>query len=651
MSETSTRPQKYILALLLGAALCVTGCATTAKSVTTSSIKTSAAPQSYTAQAPEGTVLAVVRYPAFVDAEAADLFYQSFATQSIGGNTGKFDMGSPEVEGLADSVILKSNYFALSLYKELAAKLPDHSVLLSPHVIKKTTDGKLTSEPMTQAESLANVVSIDFVSYTFPDTSKMMGSEPLTFGDLVTPLVVVKTDYRAAVATQGLLLASQPLIPFAAGNGRSEVSSSLESLQKGRLTPQSSELDFISFLNGDAAFGVDEKPLQNLDSVNAVRGYPIEKIQLDTTALKDLDLGDVGVTDPLKNSFSEAFADQIIGIINRTDINKAAMAGQAAAIAQFDESLAALTLVGSDDPAYQARLRYAERLLEAEKKYLSVQSLRLFDGVHNGEMGAQVRDMLMAEYKILEQRRSLARQQNAAMAMAILGAVAAGGMIANEDDSQNGVGYGEQLAIEALIQGAVFAGTQAYTINQRSKTVGGNYLASIIPALDEQTTVQVSLIDSNETITAIRYEDLKSKLQALYTNNQRALDTVATRCAFTETGTAKTGTWLGECNGGYGEGSGVGVLRNDDGTSVEYFGYAKAGQPFGPGYMIFHMLNESFSLEGNFTQGLADGTMRLSKSGQSDTLRLYQAGNDTGNAPRGSFVNSPFNIAAAAEIN
>lgn len=631
--------RKFILTLMLGSSLCATGCATTAKGVSASSMKSSAVATPYRASVPEGTTLAVVRYPAHVDTDAQDAFYEAFGKNAVGGRMSRYNAASPEVQGLADSIILKSNYFALSLYKELAEKLPEHSVLLSPHLIKKGADGKLTSEPMTQAESLANVVTVDFVSYTFPDSKKMMGKEPLTFGDLVTPLVTVKTDYRAAVPTQGLLLASRPLIPHAAKNGRDDVTETMTAMQNGRLAAPIPELDFVAFLNGDANFMVAQKPLTRRGDVNAVRSYGVEKVKLDGKALNALKTGEIGVIDPLENTFSNAFANQIVGIINETDTDKAAMAGRAAAISQFDESLAALTLVGSDDPAYATRLRYAERLLAAEKNYLSVQSLRLFDGVHNGEMGAQVRDMLKAEYDILQQRRSLARKQNAATALAILGAVAAGGAIASQDEDTS---FGERLAIETLIQGAIFAGTQAYSINKRSKIVGGNYLASVAPALEEQQSVQVSLIDSNETITAIRFEDLKEKLQALYANNQRSLDTVATRCAYNHDGNTKLGTWMGVCEGGLASGSGVGVLRKANGSSIEYYGYAQNGQASGPGYMIHHDADQSYAIEGNFSNGLANGVMRVSKSGQADKFRNYQDGQDIGAASSSEAVNSPF---------
>ena len=637
--------KKISTLLLVGTACLSSACATTAKGVSQSSFTKIQNNQTLNVSAPKGTVLAVVRYPAFVDDAAKDAYYKAFNEKAIGGSPVS-SSGSPEMQALADSVVLKSNYFALSVFKELAAKLPEHSVLLSPHKIELDSAGGLTSSPMTQAENLPNVVSVDFTSYTFPDSKKMMGKAPLTFGDLITPLLTVRTNHHASVPTHGLLMASAPLLSGASGNGRTAVSSNLQNLQKGALKPSVKPLDFIAHLTGKSPMPIASKSFDSRMSGNSVVRYPVEKIKLDKTAIQSLKSNNAASVDPINTVFSKSFANQIVSVINTIDIDKATLVGRAAAISQFDESLAALTLVGGQDADYQARLRYAERLLEAEQKYLSVQSLRLFDGVQNGEIGAQVRDMIVAEHKILQERRKLAKQQNTATALAILGAVAAGATIANESKSERGVSYGESLAINTMIQGAIFAGQQAYSKSRQSRSVGNNYLSSIVPALEEQTSVQVNLIDSNETITAIRYEDLKAKLQTLYNEKQRSLDSTATRCAFTYKGQSKSGTWLGECENGLANGSGVGVLKETNGSDIEYYGYAQNGKPEGAGYLLVHKSNGSEALEGQFSQGKANGVMRLSMAGRPDQIRRFSQGQNMGEAPAGIAPLSPFNAAS-----
>jgi len=629
-------------AALLGLATVATGCASTATGISQSRLNAVTTPQSLTAEAPRGTVMAVVRYPAFIDTAAQDKFYDLYGRRTIGATPSSNDAGAGEVQGIADIMILKSNYFALSLFKELAERMPEHSVLLSPHAIKLDANGQLTSEPMTQAEALPNIVSIDFSAYTFPDAKRMLDGELVSFGDIVTPLVTIRSDHRASATTQGVLLTTRPILRGAVANGRQTMAQSLVNIEKGKLDGNIPELDFITHLKNTVPVRVVSQNLTSRTVQNTLSTVPVEKIRLDSAKIENLNTTDGALIDPLEEKYSSALANQVVGMINELDIKKASMVDNAGAIAQFDESLAALTLIGSDDLDYQTRIRYAERLLEAEQKYLSVQSLRLFDGVYNGEIGAQVRDIIQAEYEVLEKQRDLVRKQNLSTGLAILATVAAGAAIASESKSDSNTTFGEQLAINALIQGAIFSGTQAFSYKRRADLVSANYFSSIIPALEEQISVQVDLIDSNETITAIRFEDLRAKLQTLYDEKQRSLDTIATRCGYTHDGTQTSGTWMGVCANGLGNGAGVGVLRNADGSAVEYYGYAENGQPQGPGYLVVHGLTGSYTLEGQFQNGQANGVMRVSNPGKADALRLYQAGQDVGRAPKGQGVISPF---------
>jgi hypothetical protein len=177
----------------------------------------------------------------------------------------------------------------------------------------------------------------------------------------------------------------------------------------------------------------------------------------------------------------------------------------------------------------------------------------------------------------------------------------------------------------------MIAGQEAISLNKRSKAIGTNYLSSIVPALEQQTSVTVDFLDSSETITAIRYEDLKTKLQGLYSSRQRSLDTVASKCAF-GADAVTSGTWMGVCNGGKANGSGVGAFKNAQGAPVEYYGYAQNGLPNGSGLMLVHEASGSYALEGNFVNGLADGPVRVSKAGEKDKFRSYSAGRDVGSS-------------------
>lgn len=622
----------------IATALSLSACAGTATGKSRSALITDLPSPDLQQTAPAGTSLVVIRYPAVVETEAQVTYRSNYLRTPIGGRANG-SIQNQDAQAIADGAIVKSNYFALSLYKELVERLPDHSVLLSPHAIGLSEDNTLTSKPITEAENIPSVLTLDFATYSFPDPQKMMSSEPLTFGDLITPLVTVRTDHRASAATQGVLLASRPLLGFAGGSAQKSVQSSLASMQDGKFGIDSPELDFVSYISADTVVDLQTKPLGATGSTKATRIYPVEKIVLDREALNSLATDDSGAVDPLEDVFSSALADQVVGILNRTDMTKASMMARAASVSQFDPGLAALTLTGLQDEDFQARMRYTERLLQAEQRYLSVQSLRIFDGIHNGEMGAQVRDMLTAEYEVIQERRKLARQQNTATALAVLGAVAAG---AAATQTGNNTNLGELILVNTIANAAIFSASQAFALNRQSAAIGANYLTSIVPALEEQVSVQVNLIDSNETITAIRFEDLRAKLQELYSENQRAIETIGTSCGYKHDHSESAGVWLGECEEGVAAGTGVGVIQYDDGTSVEYYGTALNGQPNGAGYLIRHGEVGSSSLEGNFVNGLPDGVIKVSSAGNADTLRLYEAGKDIGRAPSDSGAPTPF---------
>ncbi|MEO0467311.1 MAG: hypothetical protein AAF216_12280 [Pseudomonadota bacterium] len=623
-------------AKLAGVALAGTllaGCAQTAVGARTSAVAMPEGMVSFQNEAPMSGAMVVVRYPASLDPQAEDAYYTAFARTPIGGSASSGLVGSPEARQVADGMVVKSSYFALSLYKELAERLPEQTVLLSPHQLTLDASGKLTSEPMTDAESLPNVLTVDFSTYSFPDPEKMMSSEPLTFGDLITPLVVVHADHRSMAPTHGVLMASSPLMRHAGGEAREEAAGSIYDLQQGLFTTQRRPLDFVAFLNREGDVAPPTQGLTVNGDINAAQTYPLEKFVMNRAVLARMEQTGAVDIDPLETAFSAPLAQRIVDIANDIEPEKAAMVQRAAAVARFDPGIAALSLVGLADDDVRTRFRYAERLLSAERKFLAVQSEKIYEGIHEGEMGQQVRELIAAEYDVINQRREIARQQNAATAAAILGAVAAGAVAAGSDGD-----VGDYLAADLLADLAVVAAAQAFSLNSQSKQVGSVFLESVVPALEEQIEIQVNLIDSNETITAIRFEDFQEILQDRYASSHRAIDTVATRCAFTGAGSEPRGTWQGECDGGLANGAGVGVIQLESGTTMEYFGSALNGQPSGVGYAIYHTGGETWSAEGVFANGQPDGAVRVARGGRADEIREFDGGRDAGPAMPGARV-------------
>ncbi|MEM6497440.1 MAG: hypothetical protein AAF709_12020 [Pseudomonadota bacterium] len=597
---------------------------------------------SVTPEPPPGATLIIVRYPAAVDPDAQAPWQDAYLASSGRSD----DASNPDARAYIDVQTLKSSYFALSVYKELSRRLPDHSVLLSPHLIKLDPEGQLTSEPMTAAESLPTVLKVDFATFADPDPEQIMKAKKTTFGDLITPYVVVRADPRAAPSTKGVLLTSAPLSGAALQTGTDRMEASMTAFLNGRFESDVPPLALVNYVAGDVRRGLASEMLNSGDFDNAAHLYPVEALRLSRSQLDLIDTSNGGDLDPLAEPFSSAFALRIIALLDDIDLQKAAMVQRAAAIEDYDPALAPLSFAGLASTDYLARVRYVDRLLEAERKYLSVQSLRLYDGIQNGEMGAQVRDMLAAETEIIDERRDLARQQNMATAAAVLAGVAAVGVASNSGDN---VGLDELIAVNLLTDLTLLAGVQAWQLRQQSLAVGSNYLGAIAPALDEQVEVQDDLLDSSETITAVRFEDLQGKLQTLYNERQRALDVEGSSCAYKPNGDdGEIGRWNGVCANGVANGPGVGVVQREDGSSQQYFGEALDGRPHGRGYLIMADDSGAWGMEGRFFEGQADGIMRVNRAGRPDAIRTYSAGRDSGPAPYGAKVETLFSPQSGA---
>ncbi|MEL7231415.1 MAG: hypothetical protein AAGJ85_02770, partial [Pseudomonadota bacterium] len=270
---------------LVGILLFSAGCASTAVGVNTSSIKQNMPVQPMvTPEPPPGSTLIIVRYPAAVDPDAKDAWQDGYLAAA-----GRSGVGSnPDARAYIDVQTIKSSYFALSVYKELSRRLPDHSVLLSPHVIKLDGDGRLTSEPMTSAESLPSVLKVDFATFTDPDPEQIMKARNVSFGDLITPVVAVRADPRAAPSTKGVLMTSTPLSGAALSNGAERMEASMAAILNGRFESDVPPLALVSYVAGDVDRGLASELLNGGEFDNAAQLYPVEALRLSRSELAQM---------------------------------------------------------------------------------------------------------------------------------------------------------------------------------------------------------------------------------------------------------------------------------------------------------------------------------------------------------------------------
>jgi len=612
------------------------GCASTARGLKQSVYQPHENLQLVDGGQSEADASVVIRYPAMVDRDAEMDFFDAFAAHPIGGSIKESD---PNSDRVAEALIAKSNYYAMSLFRELQAMLPEHSVLLSPHFIFRNEQGVLSSKPLLASEQIPSVLTIDFATYTFPDTSKLMDAPPLTFGDLVTPLFVLHSDHWLMPPTHGLLLSSEPLMATA----WQQSSKQAEALFASRLAMEPADhqrpLDFVTFLADGEPTSLLDLPLKAAgparQDVAAVERYPLEKIRMQSELVANLE-NDFSL-DPFAEDFVKGAAGRVVQALNATDHDRATFFSRQTALASFDPELAKAFLMRSADASVQARVQLAESLLAAERKFLARQSMAIYDGTYGGAYGDEMRRMIAAEYRMLEDRRELARQQNISTALAIVamaGAVYAG---SQAGDSGNWGSYNNwRFLTNALALSSIWAVNVAMNRHAESKTVGENFLMQMAPALNQQSSVQVELLESNEQITASNFAEFRSQTMALYQNYARSMTvSLSSQCQFLHPQASQSGTWYGACESGVAEGLGYGLVRTDEGREIEYLGSAHLGLAQGLGALIERSPGGSIGanyFEGQFAQGKPHGIVRLEQPGRKTETRKFNLGRDAGPA-------------------
>lgn len=635
------RNRLRILAAIACAAL-LTACAGTARGVKQSVYQADPALEVLDDGRSEADAMVVIRYPAVVDEDALATYYRNFEQHAIGGTVDREPSQAMNIDRVAQSIITKSNFYAMSLYRELRDRLPENAVLLSPHVIELDENRRLTSRALLAAERVPSVVTIDFSVYSFPDPSEMMNSPPLTFGDIVTPLFVIHANRWARASTHGLLLASEPIVDASWLLSREQAEAQVEALRERR-PPPPRPLDFVRFLDrGNLSFKdlPLKSPGESRREVAAVEVHPLEKIHMDPELMVRMQR-EPGF-DPFAEEFVKGAATRIVTSLNVADHDRATFFERQAALAEFDPDLGLAFLSRSSAEALRARRQMGEALLRAERTFLSAQAAALYEGAWEGVFGDQMRQMIGAEFEMLEERRDLAVKQNWGTAIAIL--AMAGAAYAGSDLDSSNFFHSSTFGNLAIL-GSLWAMNTAFSSNAQSRMVGENFLVQMAPAINRQISVQVEWLDSTEEITARDFAEFREKTLALYQNRVRGVDTEFDRnCLFRHPALGTTGNWFGPCEDGQAGGGGYGVVVDEAGNTVEYLGSASAGLADGTGAMIFRATGGAGAVyyEGGFEAGQPHGVVWVEQAGRKPRVREFVEGRDRGSADIGQWRSLAF---------
>jgi hypothetical protein len=314
------------------------------------------------------------------------------------------------------------------------------------------------------------------------------------------------------------------------------------------------------------------------------------------------------------------------------DHDKATFFARQNALARFDPELAVAFLARTGGESVRARLQLAEALIEAERRFVSAQSMSIYEGTYLGDFGSKMRQMIEGEYKLLENRRSAARKQNVTAAFAAL-AMAGAIYAATASGAVGGVAM--QSFSGVLVLGSLWAMSSTLETRAESAKMSEQFLALIAPALERQISVQMEWLESKERISAMGFAEFRNKTLTLYQARIRSLQgQFEDDCVFRHPEFRVDGRWYGSCRDGLAHERGYGVISDGNGNSIEYLGTAALGRPSGTGGMITRNggLSGAYYLEGQFRDGLPDGVLLVEEPGRKPRVRQYRAGKDVGGA-------------------
>lgn len=641
------RPSWCLVLLLCAANLLLSACAGTARGIDNSVYRDSAPPAATTAQwqepAGDSSALVVIRYPAMIHADAESIYVSSFAVQAIGGVVPYTQFGKPQTERIAQSVIAKSSYYAMTLYQSLKERLPEGRVLLSPHIILWSEERGLHSRPILASEQVPSVLTLDFNIYSFPDVNEMMDEPPVTFGDLVTPLVVVKSNRWARPSLNGLLVSSEPLLEASWRQSDVVVAQQLRARLDGVPERSESSLDFIAFLNerDQSALNVPvQAPGARRAGEVSVEQYPVEKIQMDSQLVSLIESG--RLKDPFAANFADGAATRVVELLGAVDHDRATFFARQSALARFDPELAQVFFLQSEDESVRARLQLADALVAAERAFLAAQSESIHAGTFTGDFGVKMRKIIAAEYRMIEERRRLARKQNMTTAVAAL-ALAGTVYGATVTTTASAAAVASLSGVSLL--GSVWALNQTLDTRSESEEINDYFIARMAPTFERQMSVQAEWLESKELITARGFAEFRNKTLTLYQSRVRSLAVDGSeRCRFAHPEFSERGRWYGACRAGRAVGRGYGVIATGPDGSVEYVGEANGGLASGSGAMIVRRsgLAGTEYFEGSFQDGVPDGLVRVETPGQAARWRRFAAGIDTGRGAPGALSSFGF---------
>ena len=305
----------------------------------------------------------MIRYPAIIHADAEEPYFHAFSINAIGGEVPAANRTKKATTRIAKSVIAKSNYYVMSLYRELAKRTAAEygSALTAYHPVGQGQGRAQPPHPGDRTDSQRGHHRFQCLFF-----SGYNGTDGLATGDFWRPghsavrcaqqSLAAAIDQRASAVQRafgsGFL---EPVFRTGAAS-RSQTNWTTRPLStKGRWISSPSSTRGCKDRRDLPLKAVGDSGLDIL----AVEEYPVEKIQMRGELLEDL--SESYSLDPFSEAFVQGAATRVKRTLNMVDHDKATFFARQNALARFDPELANAFLAQTGGESVRAACSWPRR--------------------------------------------------------------------------------------------------------------------------------------------------------------------------------------------------------------------------------------------------------------------------------------------------
>lgn len=397
--------------------------------------------------------------------------------------------------------LIKSHYYAMSLYNQMKKAFPENRVLLCPAIVNYKNN---KFEYEYSDLSIPTTIIVDF----FVLVDNNVDSDLTTAGTSFFPFISIKTTQIGSKKTEGAILVSTKKDSLC-GNPENESLFEADNPFASKGVNLADVLNTKGLINSGAQYN-----LVDYDNTSS-QIYEVSKID---HVVYDLDK--ISIYKQRKEHYEMTPEDRVMSqfvyivknILNKLNYSEIISAQLPYYYKIYDDNLANRVLTNNLLKDDELKILALQEFLKSEIKFQSSISNKAYDMICKNEFGKSIRNMIVDEVKICEKRRSQKVDTAFAVFTGLLAAATATSVVASGASQVNT----QQLQF-FLEQSMDVIGKDIEGISKSSEEI--NQTTSLYESISRDMYADSVTVGSHQVrIESSNTSDLRSQYKKLYLN-------------------------------------------------------------------------------------------------------------------------------------